>query len=120
MKVLKQGEAWHIDVTCTGLSCGGGGCKSELRIERDDIFKEVFSSYGDIEVNYKFKCMVCGICTKITNGIPASFNIPNRTEWEAKQKEAAAKIVSINKCNCNCNFASKESENKWDDRAPGS
>ena len=83
MKILEKGPGWSITQLCTGRGNGGGGCKSKLLVERNDIYLTSRTDYiGDTDYFYTFRCPVCGIETDISEK-----DVPNSIRWEILEEK---------------------------------
>ena len=38
MEVLKKGEAWSLNIMCTGNGNGNGGCGALLKVSAEELF----------------------------------------------------------------------------------
>jgi hypothetical protein len=69
MKVLERSDtSWHVDRTCTGWGNGENGCKSLLRVSKEDLVYNPgvnSESWGGREAVVSFKCPVCNACTDL-------------------------------------------------------
>lgn len=87
MKVLEQGEGWHIKVRCTGSGNGGGGCNSLLQVEEDDIYVTSSTDIsGWTDFYYTFRCPVCNVETDIKEtDVPSRIREEKLTEKRNKE-----------------------------------
>lgn len=78
MKVIKEGESWSIQQTCSGIGINGSGCGAILEIEEDDIYAIVKLIdaetpdflYSQHDYCYTFRCPCCNIETEIKAYLP--------------------------------------------------
>lgn len=71
MKILEKNKVrFGIRQICTGQGNGGGGCGSELLVEKQDIYDTFSYDYiGDYERYKTFRCPLCGKETDIKNEV---------------------------------------------------
>ena len=90
MKVLIKRPAWNLKIICTGKGNGGGGCKSLLLVEENDIYATSHTDYaGDTDYYYTVRCPVCDKETDIPEwALPSSIRIKkvNERKEEVYQK----------------------------------
>lgn len=74
MKVISKGPGWSIKQKCTGKGNGGGGCGSELEVEKQDIYITSHTDLsGETDYYFTFTCPVCGAETDIPyNELPSA------------------------------------------------
>jgi len=74
MKVIIHGPkpaAWQLDVVCTGVGYGGGGCRALLRVEEaKDVHFHRVSVYNDNDdlnrrEQWFVRCPDCAVQTRI-------------------------------------------------------
>ena len=66
MKIIEEGEGWHMEVKCTGAGNGNCGCGARLLIDKDDVYlTHIYDYTGDHEICYTIKCIQCGEETDI-------------------------------------------------------
>lgn len=83
MEVLKKGEAWSLNIMCTGNGNGNGGCGSLLKVSAEDLFLTYGFAYGfmDQPTYITIKCPVCNIYTDLD-----ARDIPHQIRTKVKQK----------------------------------
>lgn len=68
MQILEPGQGWQVEVRCTGIGNGGGGCNALLGANRDDLRFFQGSGgdgYGSSESAVCVKCPQCFTVTDL-------------------------------------------------------
>ena len=83
MEVLKKGEAWSLNIMCTGNGNGNGGCGSLLKISAEDLFLTYGFAYGFMD-QPTYITIKCPVCKKYTD-LDAS-KVPYQISKNLKRK----------------------------------
>jgi endogenous inhibitor of DNA gyrase (YacG/DUF329 family) len=88
MKVLVKGrkqKGWAKELVCTGAGNGGGGCGTQLLVERADLFKTYRSIRDETDYFVTFKCPECGVLTDVKDSPFQTYEILDQIAWEKEQ-----------------------------------